>query len=443
MNILGASRLRVSAVIVLCSITVSSLSASESSGTSEVVLIDVSKSFVPLTRADERAIQNVAIATATLADRDWPSPVSVLWSRIQSASLVAPPLCGPFDFEQRLIKTGKELDPAGLSRKLQDCAKSAILAGQAPSAEAPYTDITGALVLASEQAKSAARDRRYVVVVSDFVEDLPPGKVAVPLQLAGEHLLLLHRTGTQETVTVDHLARVESWADKLRRAGAGSVVTLPLHSVTTTRIIRAFGQGVRTGTNVVVLQSLPDTTKPEILDTIASVISTAARDWPSPVTVTWADVRPRAERMIQMPPAEYAPTLIKKEDADLSPDFPTVLKEDASGMRRFSPGAPNADLIGAIELYASGGQLEATDVFVIASNFPDLNPSAWVARRDLSGIRIVMLPGPNRKDESDEAAYLRRLEAWQKWFHDRHATVCKLPINGITESSLAGCLHGH
>ena len=441
MNIWGAQRLRVSAAITLCLITVS-LGASERSGTSEVVLIDISKSFVPLTKADERAIQTVAVATAILAERDWPSPVSVLWSRIQSASLVARPLCGPFDFEQKLIKTGKELDPAEFGRRLEDCAKSAILAAQTPSEEAPYTDITGALTLASEQVRSAPGDRRYVVVVSDFVEDLPPGKLAVPLQLAGEHFLLLHRTGTQETVTVDHLARVESWAVKLQRAGAGSVVTLPLHSVTTTRIIRAFGQGARAGTNVVVLQNLPDTTKPEILDTIANVIGTAARDWPSPVTVTWADVRPRAEGMTQMPPAEFAPKLIKKGEAELSPDFPTVLKEFASGMRRFSPGAPNADLVGAIALYASAGRLEATDVFVIASNFPELNTSTWAVWRDLTGIRIVMLPGPNRKDESDQGAYVRRLEAWQKWFRDRHATVCKLPINGITESSLGGCLHG-
>jgi len=177
------------------------------------------------------------------------------------------------------------------------------------------------MTLASEQVRSSPVESRYIVVISDFVEDLPPGKSGIPLQLAGEHILLLHRAGTQETVVVDHLSRIEKWADKLRTAGAASVVCLPLHSVTTSRIVRAFEPRPRTGTNVVVLQNLPDTTKPAILDTIANAITAAARDWPSPVIVTWVEVRPRGEAMIQMPPAEFSPTLIKKEEGE-NPDFP-------------------------------------------------------------------------------------------------------------------------
>src|SRR5258708_34624322 len=81
-----------------CSVTKSRSAA----GTSVVVLVDFSKSFVPLSQ-DERALREVSAATAELAQREWRPPVAVLWSRIQTASLVSRPLCGPFQFQQSLI----------------------------------------------------------------------------------------------------------------------------------------------------------------------------------------------------------------------------------------------------------------------------------------------------------------------------------------------------
>ena len=91
---------------------------------------------------------------------------------------------------------------------------------------------------------------------------------------------------------VDHLDRIRTGSDPLRRAGASSVVALPLNSVTRLRIMRALSAGSKAGTDVVVLQDLPDTARPEILTTIADTLSKAARDWESPVTVTWAEVSP-------------------------------------------------------------------------------------------------------------------------------------------------------
>lgn len=443
MSIFGSYALRLYAAIALCVIlTTSSMSASDSSGTSEVVLVDVSKSFVPLTKADERSIQAVADASALLAEHNWASPVSFLWSKIQSASLIASPLCGPFVFEQRLIKTDKSITPADLRKKLKECLNVAVLAASTPSEEARYTDISGALTLASEQGESLPRNGRYVIVISDFVEDLPAGMKEIPLKLAGEHFLLLHRTGTQDLVIGNHLERIAKWVDKLRRAGAASVVALPLQSITSTRVIHALMQEGREGTSVAVLQNLPDTAKSETLHTIADAIVNSARDWPSPVTVTWAEVPSRAARIVQMPPAEFAPRLIKTNDSG-TPDFPALLNEISLGMSRFSPGVSNADLVGIIEMYASAAQLEKNNVLIVASHLPELKSSDWSDHHDFAGLRVIVLAGPNRKDESNQGAYLARVQGWQKWLQERHANVCKLPINGMTESTLGGCLNGH
>jgi hypothetical protein len=80
-----------------------STSNSRSSGSSVVVLIDFSKSFVPLSQ-DERALREVSLASAKLAEQEWQPPVTFLWSRIQSASLISAPLCESFQYQQSLIK---------------------------------------------------------------------------------------------------------------------------------------------------------------------------------------------------------------------------------------------------------------------------------------------------------------------------------------------------
>jgi hypothetical protein len=130
------SRVVVSA-LVAASLQGCSASKSRPVGSSVVVLVDFSKSFVPLSQ-DERALREVSEATAELAQREWQPPVAVLWSRIQTASLVASPLCGPFEFQQSLIKRDNEdpsqIDNFRFARKPPSIGKEARLtASQIPS----------------------------------------------------------------------------------------------------------------------------------------------------------------------------------------------------------------------------------------------------------------------------------------------------------------------
>ena len=417
-----------------------SVDKSRSAGTSLVVLVDFSKSFAPLVN-DERALEELATATAELAQREWQAPVEILWSRIQTASLISSPLCGPFQFQQSLIKRDND-DSAQMADKLHACTQAVVRASTAGSERSAYTDISGAVALAADQGQSVLGPK-YIVIVSDFKEDLPPRKRPIRLQLNGERILLLHRLGTERTplTLVDHLARMRRWSEALREAGAASVAALPLSSVTEQRIARALGSGTKEGTDVVVLQNMPDTARPEMLKTIAATLNKAARDWQPPVTVTWADLRDETAIPLQIPPLEFTPRLVKAMDSPAQ-DFSTLLNECAENMQRFAPGARVGDVVGSLSFYSSAGVLDADHVFLIVSSFPNL-PSA---RRDLllnlKGVRVAMLPAPNRADASDEDAYLARVAQWETWLKQQHANVCRIPFNGLTTDSLIECLHG-
>jgi hypothetical protein len=275
------------------------------------------------------------------------------------------------------------------------------------------------------------------------MEDLPPGKRPIRLQLNGESVLLLHRLGTERNpeTLVDHLARVQRWSQSLREAGAASVVALPLSTITQQRIMRALGRGTKTGTDVVVLQNMPDTAQPETLKIIAATLNKAARDWQPPVTVTWANLRDEPAIPLQMPPLEFTPRLVKAPDSSTR-DFSTLLNESAEGMQRFSPGAKLGDVVGSLSFYSSAGALDADHVVLIVSSFANLPKVRRDIPLNLTGARIAMLPAPNRADASDEDGYLARVNQWELWLKQQRANVCRIPLNGLTTDSLIQCLHG-
>ena len=268
---------------------------SRSNGTSAVVLVDFSKSFVPLTTPDERALHDIANGMTKLAKDEWSPPISVVWSRIQNASLLAQPLCEPVDYHQTLIKRADSENASGdvddLSRRLNDCATTAA------------TDISGAVTLAVEQGRRLGR--KNLIIVSDFVEDLPRGNAPIKVKLEGENVLLLYRAGTEQASQSpsQELQRVQQWRSSLASAGAGSVYAMPFASVTCDRIVRALsGSSPKAGTDIVVLQNFPRAGGSRQLDALARSITSAAAELPSPVTVTWVDVRDAGQ-----PPLVCAP----------------------------------------------------------------------------------------------------------------------------------------
>ena len=111
-------------------------------------------------------------------------------------------------------------------------------------------------------------------------------------------------------------------------------------------------------------------------------------------------------------------------------------------MQRFLPGARLGDVAGSLSFYTSAGALDADHVFLIVSSFPNLPKGRPDLPLNLTGVRVAMLPAPNRADASDEDAYLARVAQWETWLKQQHANVCRIPFNGLTTDSLIECLHG-
>jgi hypothetical protein len=425
---------------------------SESYGTSVVTLLDFSKSFAPFTKADERAIREVAAATRELAEREWSSPVAVIWSKIQTASLLSRPLCGPLPFRQTLIRREGTPDANSLGERLDACANAVLDAANRPSERSDYTDISGAIGMAAQQGSSVGA-RKVLIILSDFVEELPLGSAAVQLRLNGERILLLYRGGSEKQVAdgADVLARVSRWRRALMDAGAHSVLSLPVFGVTRQRLMRALGEQRVAGTDVVVLQNAPDTSDPGTLKTVADGLVRACREWPSPVTITWADAEDSGDGGRQMVPLEFLPRLIKtptlpgrrgpqSPTPQSSDDLALYLNECAIGMRRFWPGSTKVDLRAALSMHRAAGVLEAHHVVVILSTFPDVTGGALDAHLDLAATRVVMLAAPSRADGRNEQGYFRRLDKWETWFRARKAqSVCRLQLSGLTSDGLLNC----
>jgi hypothetical protein len=429
-----------------------SIQQSESYGTSVVVLLDFSKSFAPFTKPDERAIREVAAATKELAAREWSSPVVVIWSKIQTASLLSRPLCGPLQFQQTLIRREATADASSLGERLDACAKSVSDAASRPGERSDYTDISGAIGMAAQQG-SSVQAKKVLIILSDFVEELTPGSVPVQLRLNGERVLLLYRPGSEKQVvgSSDVLTRVSRWRRALMDAGAHSVFSLPVFGVTRQRLMRALGEQPAVGTDVVVLQNAPDTSDPATLKTVADGLVRACREWPPPVTIAWADAEDNGDGDRQMVPLEFLPRLIKTPTPsgsyglqsprpESSEELALYLKECSIGMRRFWPGSTKVDLRAALSMHRAAGTLEGHHVVVILSTFPDVTGGALDAHLDLAATRVVMLAAPSRADGRNEQGYFRRLDRWETWFRARKAqSVCRLQLNGLTSDGLLNC----
>src|SRR5689334_18675070 len=108
-------------------------------GTSVTVLVDFSKSFAPLSRMDRNALTAVSASIVEMAAREWSPPVKITWRRIDSESSQGSNLCGPLEFDQKLIKSENELDRITLHEKLTECADQVIKTSQQPTEQADFT----------------------------------------------------------------------------------------------------------------------------------------------------------------------------------------------------------------------------------------------------------------------------------------------------------------
>lgn len=415
--------------------------ATGSAGTAVAVLVDYSKSFAPFTSADQWAIRAVVAAMTEHAARQWQPPTRLFWSKITAASAIDDRLCDPVEFSQRLVKATDTLDAEGLREKLRACVQQAIALSAHPDQQADFTDIAGAIAQARERTRSSGGHRAFVIF-SDMQEDLPQGTTPVRLHLAGEHIVLLHRPGTDlhGQTAASYLARVKTWQTRLREAGAGIVLALPVGGTTERRASRVLNTTDEPGgTSVSVIVSLPSADFH--LEAIALGLASLANRWPPPVTFTWSAVRDSALTSRQMPACDYAPRLIKRDGSiSTQEDLRPIMEECGRGIVRVQPQGATADLTGAIMIDSEAAQPDDARVLILVSDFADSQVLMPLPRFTSRETHAVMVSVPRADDAPRQQAYFDRLESWDSRLRAAGAkSVCRLQLNDLTPSTFLNC----
>lgn len=435
--------------------------APEPGGTSVVVLVDFSRSFVALKQEgaharyeglldeDRHALDTVAGAIAELASRYWTPPVKVVWTRIQSSSAAAEPLCAPLEPDQKLVKpkdsvgTREEIEVV-----LRQCVADVMTASRDKRNLADYTDISGALAMASEMA-SGHYSHRVLIVLSDFHEDLRRGTTPAAFQLHGERVIFLHRPGTDEPENVaGYLQRITGWKDKLLQSGAAGVSAVPVFAVSDARVRAALRpENVEPGTALTVLVDF----KENVLTSqnaavpllkIGRTLAALSRNWPAPVTAQWVAVRSSAFFCQPLQALDFGPSLIKKENAlNTIEEFSAVMEEMAQALPARGKQTTVTDLSGTLALLTAFDPTPKAPVLVVISDFVDGGPTPPAPFHLSLGARVAMLHKPSPADSFDANAYVARRREWADRFRRSGAAdVCQIPLVSLTENDLRWCL---
>jgi hypothetical protein len=403
------------------------------------VIVDFSASFAPLTQTDRLALKETARALTDLAIQDWTPPTTIVWRKIGTASATPAPLCDVLEFNRSII--GAVTTAERLRTQLEACTETVVRASRVPGTPEPYTDIGGGIMMAAQN-WAAMDGRKALIILSDFLEDLPKGTHVTPVQLHGESVLLLHRPGTTETADLTaYLDRITAWKNRLRDAGAHSVATLPTFRATLYTIEQALAQQAGAGTSISIVTDLvspmPDQ---QAINRAITVISTAlakrAAEWPAPVTAGWfATARP-AWRTVAVAPVVYTPRLARKSNELNTADAFEKATEEIGLALQQRHDVGNGDIDGALRLI-SNGETATASYLVVLSNFEDQAPVG--TGRSLRGERVLMVY--RARDAIDGAHFFERVNKWQEYFKSTGAVqVCALDITTLTDSAISTCL---
>jgi hypothetical protein len=400
--------------------------------------VDFSASFAPLTQTDRLALKETARALSDLAVQDWPPPTTIVWRKIGTASVTPAPLCDVFEYNRSII--GAATAAEKLRNQLGACTESIVRASRAPGTPEPYTDIGDGIMMAAQN-WAAMPGRKILIILSDFLEDMPRGKQPIPVQLHGEYVLLLHRPGTTETADpAIYLSRINAWKSRLLASGAQFVAALPTFRATVFTIEQALTQQPGNGTSISLVTDLA----PQMVDqptinravmVLSMALSKGASGWPPPVTAGWFGTARPAWRTTTVAPVVYTPRLARRaNEVNTSDEFEKAIEEMGLALQQ-QPGVGNGDIDGGLRLI-SDSETATTRYLILLSNFTTPAPS--ITNQSLGGEHILIVY--SARTATDGAMFFDRLAKWQQYFKGSGATsVCALDITTLTESAVSTC----
>ena len=403
------------------------------------VIVDFSASFAPLSQIDRLALKETGRALADLAVQDWPPPTTIVWRKIGTASATSAPFCDVLEFNRSIIGAATSVDR--LRAQLDACAESVVSASRAAGTQEPYTDISDGIMMAVQN-WAGMRGKKALIILSDFLEDLPKGKRATPIQLQGESVLLVHRPGTTEASDpATYLNRISNWKSRLEASGAQSVAILPAFRATLHTIEQAFMQQPVTGTSISLVTDLaPPMSDQRVVNravtTLSRAIASRASEWSAPVTAGWFATAQPAWRTTAIAPVVYTPRLARRANELNSTDvFAKAIEEMGLALHQ-RQNIGNGDIDGTLRLISNSDSASAR-YLVLLSDFANQPPST--AKSSLGGNRILLVYRATAA--IDGAQFFDRLARWQEYFKASGVTqVCALDVATLTDSAIGDCL---
>ena len=210
--------------------------------TSVVVLIDISKSFAPLTVTDQAALNQLERAIGRAATSTWEPPISIYWATVGSSGVMASSsVCGSALFHPRMVQRAARAEFSSLAQLqvwFSECARAVVTRSQQRPEQ--YTDISGSVAVAAENGRRV-KGRKIIAILSDFVEDRPTANKATDFQLSGETVVMLYRAEAADAADGNRLFnRLKQWEERFARAGAKDTCRVPIIGATSNSIASCF-----------------------------------------------------------------------------------------------------------------------------------------------------------------------------------------------------------
>jgi len=125
--------------------------------------------------------------------------------------------------------------PDDLRLRLDECVRAVL---QRSEKADNFTDISGAVAVAAETAQTGF-DTRVLIIMSDFREDRPHGEPSIQYKLHGERVAMIHRPEERDRPDMrGYQKRVDEWNKRFMTAGATTVCTHPMLTVTANLLVK-------------------------------------------------------------------------------------------------------------------------------------------------------------------------------------------------------------
>lgn len=190
------------------------------------VLVDLSETWLnkPSEGRNLSVLRELGHGLA-LAGDDLPQPLAIQYRAIGENSLERPPICDVL-YRRTLAPVGNRPDyELNTHRKLasylgEDCP-TVVVAG----APEKLTEVSAAVISVANQ-RARPGDRRYLVIVSDFLEEASV-PVSMPQRLDNFRVLMIYRPVPKDmSHPVRMTARVDDWEQIFQERGA-EVIAIP------------------------------------------------------------------------------------------------------------------------------------------------------------------------------------------------------------------------